>query len=127
MGARVLVLDDQKYLREIIAAVLADAGYPALAVATADEARRCMNELHPEMLVLDVSLEGMTGLQFLDQLRTDPRWETLPVLVVSGDPAKLVPVKGRPHVGVLTKPFDVSVLLEEIQRVLGAPALTSTT
>ncbi len=124
MRTRVLVLDDQKYLRDIIAAVLDDAGYPSVAVGSPDEALRCLDELQPEMLVLDMSLPGMSGLEFLDKLRAAPEWETLPVIVVSGDPGKIIAVQGRAHVGTLMKPFDVAVLIDAAQAILGPPALT---
>jgi two-component system response regulator VicR len=124
MRIRVLVLDDQEYLREIMATILADAGYPARAVATTDEALRLLDELRPDLLVLDVSLPIIGGLEFLDQLRANPAWATLPVLIVSGDPAKLAAVEGRRHVGVLTKPFDVTVLVAEVVRLLEPASLT---
>jgi two-component system response regulator VicR len=124
MRTRILVLDDQEYLREIMATILADAGYPARAVATTDEALRLLDELRPDLLVLDVSLPTIGGLEFLDQLRANPAWATLPVLIVSGDPAKLAAAEGRRHVGVLTKPFDVTVLVAEVARLLEPAALT---
>ena len=118
------MLDDQQYLRDIMAAIVEDAGYPALAIATPEEALARIDDIRPELMILDLSLPGISGFQVLDQLRATPRWKTLPVVVVSGDPAKLNDVKGRPHVVVLTKPFDVSALISEIARVLGPPALT---
>jgi CheY-like chemotaxis protein len=124
MRTRILVLDDQQYLREIMAAILDDAGYPALAVATTEEALQRLDDLRPDLLVLDVSLPGISGLQFLDQLRAADAWRTLPVVVMSGDPGKLVAVEGRANVVALTKPFDVSVLVSEIRRLVGPPALT---
>jgi two-component system phosphate regulon response regulator PhoB len=124
MSTRIVVLDDQQYLRDIIAAILDDAGYPTVAVATPKEAEQRLEELRPELLILDLSLPGYSGLQFLDQLRADDTWRDLPVVVVSGDPGKLVAVEGREHVVALTKPFDVTTLIDEIQRLLGPPALT---
>ncbi|MBM3217890.1 MAG: response regulator [Candidatus Rokubacteria bacterium] len=124
MATRVLVLDDQQYLRDIIAAIVEDAGYPALAVGTPDEALQQMHELHPELLILDLSLPGISGVDFLAQLRAQPLWQTMPVIVVSGDPGKLGAVKDRPHVVALTKPFDVTVLVSAIESALGPPALT---
>jgi CheY-like chemotaxis protein len=121
MATRVLVLDDQQYLRDIIAAIVEDAGYPALAVGTPEEALRRMHELDPELLILDLSLPGISGIDFLAQLRAEARWQTMPVIVVSGDPGKLGAVKDRPHVVALTKPFDVSALVSEIERALGTP------
>jgi two-component system response regulator VicR len=124
MRTRVLVLDDQEYLREIIATILNDAGYPARAVETTDEALRLLDELRPDLLVLDLSLPTIGGLEFLDQLRANPAWATLPVLIVSGDPAKLAAAEGRRYVGALTKPFDVTVLVAEVVRLLEPAALT---
>ena len=121
MQTRVLVLDDQQYLRDIIAAIVEDAGYPARAVGTPDEALRQLDELRPELLILDLSLPGVGGVQFLEQLRASVIWKTMPVIVVSGDPGKLGIVKGQPNVVTLTKPFDVSVLVTEIERALGPP------
>jgi len=83
-----------------------------------------LEEIQPELLVLDMSLPGMSGLQLLDRLRASEAWHSLPVVMVSGDPGKLVAVEGRENVVALTKPFEVSVLVDEIRRVLGPPALT---
>jgi len=124
MRTRILVLDDQQYLRDIIAAILQDAGYPSLAVATPEETLERLDELHPDMLILDMSLPGISGLEFLERLRAEPAWRSLPVLMVSGDPGKLGAAKGRPHVDTLTKPFDVPVLIAQIESIIGPPALT---
>ncbi len=124
MGARVIVVDDQKYLRDIMAAILDDAGYPALAMASPEEALRRLDDLRPEMIVLDMSLPGMSGLEFLSALRAMPAWSALPVVVVSGDPGRLVAAANGPRMGALTKPFDAASLVAEATRFLGPPALT---
>jgi len=124
MRTRVIVLDDQQYLRDIIAAIVEDAGYPALAVGTPEEALVRLDELQPDLLILDLSLPGISGIEFLSHLREGSTYQTLPVIVVSGDPGRLGTVKDQPHVATLTKPFDVSALVAEIERALGPPALT---
>ena len=126
MRPRVLVLDDQEYLREIMATILAEAGYPSVAVATTDHALRALDELRHELLVLDISLPDIGGLQFLARLRAEPAWETLPVLIVSGDPTKLATVEGQPHVVTLSKPFDATVLVAEVSRFLAPASLSQT-
>jgi CheY-like chemotaxis protein len=123
MRTRILVLDDQEYLREIMAMILAEAGFPALAVDTPVRALQLLEELRPDLLVLDMSLPGIDGLQFLDLLRADPQWQTLPVLIVSGDPTKLLKVEGRPYVVPLSKPFDATVLVAEVTRFLAPTTL----
>ena len=54
MRTHVLILDDQKHRREILAEILDDAGYPALPVATVDEALQRFDECRPELLPGDV-------------------------------------------------------------------------
>jgi two-component system, OmpR family, response regulator VicR len=126
MRTRVLVLDDQEYLREIMAAVLNDAGYRARPVATVDEAWRRLEELRPEVLVLDLSLPNMSGIEFLQRLRAEPAWKTLPVVIVSGDPLKLSEIESQPYVVTLHKPFDVTALTAVVTRLLApAPPLTA--
>jgi two-component system, chemotaxis family, chemotaxis protein CheY len=126
MTPRVLILDDQEYLRDIMATILGEAGYPAVAVASADEALQALEELKPELLVLDVSLPKIVGIEFLDQLRANPEWATLPVVIVSGDPSRLVAAEGRPNVVALVKPFDASDLVKEAARFIGPQHLPRT-
>jgi CheY-like chemotaxis protein len=123
MEPRIIVLDDQQYLREIIAAVLDDAGYPATAVGTPGEALQQMRECRPAMLVVDMLLPGTSGLAFLEEIRANPAWRTVPVVIISGDPGRLVAAQGRPHVVTLTKPFDASLLVAAATQLVGPPAL----
>ena len=125
MRARVLVLDDQEYLRDVMAAILNDAGYVAQPVASTDEAWQRLEDMHPDLLVLDLSLANMNGEEFLDRLRAEPAWTTLPVLVVSGDPLKLHQLENRPHVVGLHKPFDVTTLVAVVARLLTPGPLTA--
>ena len=120
MPTRVLILDDQQYLRDVISTILDDAGYVTHAVASTDEAWRQLDALSPGLLVLDLSLPAMSGVEFLERLRAAPQWKSLPVLIVSGDPAKLSQIGDRPHVVGLHKPFDVTVLVAGVARLLAA-------
>ena len=122
MRPRVIVADDQKYLRDILVAILDDVGYPAVAVGTAGEAVQALAEFESELLVLDMSLAGPSGVEFLHQLRAQPRWRSLPVVFVSGDPGKLHAVDGRPYVAALTKPFDTDVLISAVTGLVGPPS-----
>ena len=123
LGELPLVLDDQEYLREIMSTILNDAGYPTVAVGTTEHALRLLDEFHPDVLVLDVSLPDVGGLQFLDRLRAQAAWKTLPVIVVSGDPVKLAGADGQPFVVALSKPFDSSVLVDAVSRFLSPTVL----
>lgn len=122
MRPRVIVADDQKYLRDILVAILEDVGYPAYAVGTASEAIQALTRFDADLLVLDMSLAGPSGVEFLVHLRAEAAWRSLPVIFVSGDPGKLHAVDGRDHVVTLTKPFDTDALISAVGGLVGPPS-----
>jgi CheY-like chemotaxis protein len=121
MQARVIVADDKKYLREILVAILEDVGYEAIAVSTAADAIQALSQIGSDLLVLDMSLAGPNGVEFLHRLRAAPTWRDLPVIFVSGDPAKLCMVEGCANVVTLTKPFDTDALIVAVTNLVGPP------
>jgi CheY-like chemotaxis protein len=123
MAARVLVLDDQEYLRDVMATILNDAGYVAEPVATTGEAWERLADFRPDLLVLDLALASVNGSDFLERLRAEPAWERLPVLAVSGDPSRLNQLQDRPHVAGLLKPFDVTALVAVVASMLESGSL----
>ncbi len=77
----VLVVDDEAASRELMCEALQAAGVEAVAVAGGAEALQRLQTLQPAAIVLDLMMPGIDGLQVLHQLRSDPRWAELPVIV----------------------------------------------
>ncbi|KQW51347.1 MULTISPECIES: PAS domain S-box protein [unclassified Roseateles] len=80
-GRPVLVVDDEASSRELMCAALQAAGIEAVAVASGAEALRRLPALEPGAVVLDLMMPGIDGFQVLHELRSDPRWAELPVIV----------------------------------------------
>jgi len=125
MGPKILVIEDREYVRHVIVAVLADAGYAAVGLSSAVTALERLAEIKPEIIVLDMEMPGMNGREFLVRLRATPRWADLPVLIVSGYGETCLPSPERPAIAVLAKPFDNGTLIDCIGRML-APATIPT-
>jgi CheY-like chemotaxis protein len=94
-------------------------GYRAVAVETANEALSAMARIAPDLLLLDIQLPGMSGLELYDRIRADTRFRTLPVVFETGS--------GREHAqelrdrGVATyikKPFDLEDLVRFVRRLI---------
>lgn len=86
----VLVVDDVPLMRDTLCRVLRREGYDAVAAGDgleaigALEAMGAAGTVAPDLILLDMNLPNMTGLEVLEQLRQHPRWQRVPVVVLSG-------------------------------------------
>jgi CheY-like chemotaxis protein len=117
---RILVVDDMEYLRDVQVLLLNDAGYATTALGSAREALERLPELNPDLILLDVSMPGMDGRQFLARLRARPEWQRLPVILTTGRSVEDVARENR--CDVLSKPFSEVALLDLVKRLIGAAA-----
>jgi CheY-like chemotaxis protein len=116
VSKRILVVDDIQYLREVQVLLLSDAGYTATALGNAREAFDRLGELAPDLILLDVSMPGMDGRQFLSRLRATPQWHDLPVILTTGRAPE--EVARECECDVLAKPFTEAALLDLVRRRL---------
>jgi CheY-like chemotaxis protein len=119
MAKRILVVDDQPLLRDVQVLLLREAGYAATALSGAREALDRLADLRPDLIVLDMTMPGMDGRQFLRQLRADQVWGRLPVIVASGLTAEEIDPASAPVSAVLPKPFSDVALLSSVRRLIG--------
>src|SRR5207247_9613468 len=76
-----LVVDDEKNMRLSLEAVMADEGYEVRAVDSAEQALRLLEQEDFFMIITDARLNGMSGYEFLGQLKY--KWSNLPVLMIT--------------------------------------------
>jgi two-component system phosphate regulon response regulator OmpR len=107
LHAHVLVVDDDERLRRLLVRYLTDHGFRVTAAADAAEARACLRSLRPDLMILDVTMPGETGLELVDDLRRggDPE---LPVLLLTarGAPEDRIAGFEAGADDYLGKPFD---------------------
>jgi len=81
-ASRILIVDDQKMVRELLKIYLTNGGYENLLFAAdGDEALDIIAAANPDLVVLDLQMPRMSGLEVCKKLRADPKHELLPVLV----------------------------------------------
>lgn len=109
----VLVVEDDKPIGELLAGVINDEeGYRAIHVTRPTEALHAMEQIKPDLLVLDVGLPGMSGFELYDRLHLDERLRSVPVMfetAVSKEHGAEFRKRGIRK--VLQKPFDLSELI----------------
>jgi CheY-like chemotaxis protein len=110
----VLVIDDDEAIRSALAEILELYGYDVAVAADGQEGVELLAiGLAPQAIVLDLMMPRMDGWTFLAQLRADPRFQDLPVVVTSAFPCERPPGADA----CLQKPFEVSQLDREVARL----------
>ena len=79
----VLVVDDHPDTRRLLAKLLEIVGHPAVCVGSGQEALEFVEQTRPGLVVLDVMMPDMSGLEVLGALRADARWRDVPVVMHS--------------------------------------------
>ena len=126
MSTCIVVIDDDPACRDLLHDLLSEKDYAVHLVPDSTTARRCLRDLAPEAIILDVRLENPTaGWEVLADLRHDPVLYATPVLVCSADLIALQERAAdleRQGCTILAKPFDVDDLLVLlVQLARGAP------
>ena len=117
--SRVLVVDDDPNLRELVSLRLQKAGHRVLTAASAGEALAMVDERGaPDIVVLDVAMPGMTGFELLPALRAIDGMGALPAIFLSGRVEPHHIEAGRAMGATyLTKPFSANALTKTIEKL----------
>ncbi|MCA0400620.1 MAG: fused response regulator/phosphatase [Proteobacteria bacterium] len=117
-GARILVVDDSATVRKMIVLYLKRCGFSAIAEAkNGVEACGAIEQQLPDLIVTDISMPEMDGLELIRRVRCNPQWATIPILVETGSTAH--EDRGRIFaVGatdLISKPIDPREMLGRIK------------
>lgn len=116
----VLVVDDERDIRELIEYNLEKEGYLVLGVATGEEAVQTVQKQPPDAVVLDLMLPGLDGLEVCKRLKQDHRTSSIPVIMLTAKSEDSDIVTGL-ELGAddyVTKPFSPKVLIARLRAVL---------
>ena len=118
----VLIVEDDPSTAEVLASAIGDErGYTALRVGTADEALAALGALVPDLVLLDIRLPGMSGLELYDRIKGDPRYRALPVMIETGGHHSKE-LRDRGIATYVRKPFDVDQVVGFVKRLVPPPA-----
>ena len=117
-AATILVCDDDPSLRELVRAVLGP-GYRFVEAADGVEALALAREEPPELIVLDVMLPGLSGIEVLEELRTDDALKSIPVVVITAWSHAEIDAQVAGADRFVSKPFDPDDLSNAVEELLG--------
>lgn len=115
MPQKILLVDDEKDLVEMLEKRLKNSGYTVVTAGNGEEGLKALKAEDPNLLVLDISMPVMDGYTMIKELRRIEKYKTLPIMVITGRERlkELLALEGI--CDYLIKPFDAEELLARIE------------
>lgn len=120
MAGTVLLVDDEPGLRQAVQAYLEDSDFTVHVASNAKEGWELLQQVSPEVVISDIMMPQVDGYQFLQQMRDDPRYSTLPVVFLTARGMTADRIQGY-QAGCdayLSKPFDPDELVAIVENLL---------
>ena len=118
---KIVVAEDDDAIAHLVAATLGDAGFLCLRAHDGDEAISLCRREAPDLLILDVMMPGLNGIEVFDRVRADPDVQNMPVLFVTAASKDYErQFADRRIAEVITKPFDLNDLLAKVRTLCPA-------
>ena len=123
MAKKVLVIDDELEMLNLIKYTLEKAGFQ---VETCDNGRQAwdlIQQVKPDVMILDVMLPGIDGYSLQIKISQEPATSKIPIIVLTAlEPSRTLFSKFPQVVGFMTKPFRTDDLVEKVQKAVAAPS-----
>ena len=113
---RILVVDDDPINRNLIIKILAKKGFEAVEAGNGIEAFAALQKEQVDIILLDIVMPIMNGIDFLKEIKTRPEYMNLPIIILTTDDAKKAEVLGLGANDVIIKPVSPVALLDTIEK-----------
>jgi two-component system, OmpR family, alkaline phosphatase synthesis response regulator PhoP len=117
---KILVVDDEEDILELLKFKLSKEGYQVTCAASGEEALRCVRSETPDLIVLDLMLPGIDGIEAARKLKNDFDTKNIPIVMVTakGEEADIVTGLELGADDYITKPFSPRILIARVKAVL---------
>lgn len=119
MAKTVLAVDDSKTMRDMVSFTLKGAGFDVTLAEDGKEALDLSKGMVPDLVITDVNMPNMNGIELVNALRQDARYRSIPILILTTESDTDLKTKGREAgaTGWIVKPFVPDKLLKVVQKV----------
>ena len=118
--ASILVVDDSTTMRQMVTFTLASAGHEVVEAPDGNKALGLAKQQKFDLVITDVNMPGMNGIDLVQSLRGLPDCKFIPILVLTTEAGAELKAKGKSAgaTGWIVKPFNPEVLLDTLKKVL---------
>jgi CheY-like chemotaxis protein len=118
MKHSILVIDDEKVIRDSVTKTLNDAGYESTSAGTLLEAVEKIHANKYDLIICDVMIPHIGGLELVDRIKSDPRYAGTPIILMTGMDRDILGATIISADAVITKPFETKQLLAQVKSQL---------
>lgn len=121
MNKKILLLDDDDDILDILYLILTDNGYDVRMLSCGETVFDDIKDFKPDLILMDIMLAGMDGRDICKNIKENILTQSLPVMLISGthDVGESLNLPGGPN-DFLAKPFDTDLFLTKIEKLLAA-------
>jgi len=114
---RILLVEDAPFLRYAFGRLLRLHGYEVMEANDGREALDCVPEFRPQMVVTDLMMPEMDGVELIQRLRANPETASVPIVAITADASDRMKTRVRQAgaVDYITKPVEFPVLLDRLR------------
>ncbi|MBC8087973.1 MAG: response regulator [Phycisphaerae bacterium] len=115
-----LVVDDSASMRQMVSFTLRDAGFTVTEAKDGADALRLLDAAAPRIVITDLNMPVMNGIELIRQIRARPSFKFTPILMLTTESTDAVKAQGRAAgaTGWIVKPFDPQKLVQVVNKVL---------
>jgi two-component system response regulator (stage 0 sporulation protein F) len=117
--ATILVIDDQPGIRRLLTEVLQDEGYRVITAANGYEGIQAAQEVHPQVILMDMKMPGMDGIEALKELKRQGQGDQVIMMTAYGELDMVNEAREAGMRDYITKPFDIMSLCKIIEANIG--------
>ena len=119
-GELILIVEDQPLNRKLLRDILQAKGYRTLEVESGEEGVRLAQEKHPQLILMDIQLPGISGIEALKRLRQDPVTRAIPIIAVTASAMEQnkKEILAAGFDGYQPKPIQVAAFLDAVRAKL---------
>ncbi|MEI2616352.1 MAG: response regulator [Thermomicrobiales bacterium] len=118
IASHILIVDDDPTIRSALEALLEDEGFAPQTASNGQEALRMVHDNPPSLILMDLMMPVMNGIDAVRELKADPRTSAIPVIAMSAGFILLETIADLLSDGIIEKPFDIDILIISINAAL---------
>ncbi|HCG28378.1 MAG TPA: response regulator [Thermomicrobiales bacterium] len=118
IASHILIVDDDPTIRSALEALLEDEGFAPQTASNGQEALRMVHDNPPSLILMDLMMPVMNGIDAVRELKADPRTSAIPVIAMSAGFILLETIADLLPDGIIEKPFDIDTLIISINAAL---------